>query len=293
MKMSGVVLLPFLVMWFVIRIFLPDSMYDVAITISMLAWLVWIVVVWAWAKSDAGNFIVFPQSKWKMPDGSCRTFDVKVPPDSWEKVVAFPDGAVGYKVYFADKYMIEDPDLPYPLAFDCAYWLLPAPWDVAFQRRAQGEFFHKGVFVTKPDCEDISLYVVAFEEREGVKFPICLVNDCAYTYEKALKDLNVPQLMRADNPVYMLWRSERVRANKLSQHTVYLEDLNRGAYEDDPKDFHDSAEKTLKQARRRHRSIMDTEQSLMSRILNLKTLVVVLVAIVGTYLFLHFALGAI
>jgi hypothetical protein len=274
--MSGIVVAPIVVMWFVVKIFLPDEMYDLGITVSMVGWLVWCVMLWAWAKSDAGNFLVFPQSKWRFPDGTCRTFDLKIPPDSWDKLCEFKDGATGYRILFAEKFEVADPDVPFPIVFDSAYWLLPSEFDKTFKRRAVGEFFHKGVFVTKPDCEDVSLFVTGWEERDGKMTPVCIVNDCSFNYQRALLENSVP-MMRGNNPIYLLYRAERQRSEKLLQHSAYLEDLNKVAYEDEPRDFKKSADDRMKQIRERHGSIMDTQQSLLTRILNLKTLAIVLI----------------
>jgi hypothetical protein len=289
--MSGAVLAPFLVMWIIVKMFLPDEMYDLGVTVSMVAWLAWVVILWAWSKSDASNYIVFPQSKWKFPDGTCRTFDLKVPTDSWEKIVEYPDGAVGYNVLFADKYAIDDPDLPFPIIFDSAKWILPDLWDVSFQRRAYGEFFHKGVFVTKPDCEDISVYVLGYEENQGQRFPICLINDCALTYAKAYKDYNLPALLKGDNPIYLLFRTERQKALKLEQHTAFLEDSVKVLSEDNPSDFKKSADRRINAIRKRHGGIMDTNASILSKILNLKTVAIVLLVLAGAYFIGHFFFG--
>ena len=281
-KMSGALLLPFIVMWFIVKLFLPDAMYDLAVSVSMGIWVVWIVMLVAYAKIDANNYIVFPQSKWRFPDGTCRTFDLKIPPDSWENIITFDDGSIGYKVYFSEKYLYQHPDLPYPYIFDCAYWVLPKLWDTAFQRRAIGEFFHKGVFVTKPDCEDISVYVLDFEERDGVMFPTCIINDCTDTYEKTMENHRLT-LVSGGNPMGLLYSAERRRNLKLSQHSAYLEDGLDVAGKDASKSFKDSADKRLKNVRRRHGSIMDTGESWTTKYLNLKTLALVALAIVGIW----------
>lgn len=291
LRMSAVLLAPFLVMWLGIKMLLPDEMYDFAVTIAMCVWLVWVVLVWAYSKSDANNYIVFPQSKWKFPDGTCRTFDVKVVTDGWEKIVEFPDGSVGYRVYFADKYLYEDPDLPYPLTFDSAYWILPDLWDKAFQRRALGEFFHKGVFVTKPDCEDISVYVTGFEERENAVFPVCIINDCSLTYQKTIEKLQLPQFLGGGNPLYLLYQAERRKNLKLASHTAYLEDALDIAGRQASEDFKNEADRRLKDARKRHASIMDTGQSWTTRFLNLKTLAIVILGIAVVWFVGHNIFG--
>jgi|Deesub1362B_J571_1020462.scaffolds.fasta_scaffold19810_1 hypothetical protein len=39
LKMTGAVIGPFLIMWLFVKIFLPDAMYDIGITVSLFAWL--------------------------------------------------------------------------------------------------------------------------------------------------------------------------------------------------------------------------------------------------------------
>lgn len=292
MKMMGALLAPFLVMWTAIRIFLPDEMYDLGITFGMIVWLGWIFALWSWAKTDAGNYLVFPQSKWKFQNGACRTFDLKIPADSWEKLVEFKDGSVGCKVFFSEKYLYDDIDLPFPRIFSGAYWLLPRAWDTSFQRRAFGEFFHKGVYVTKPDCEDISVYVIGWETIEGETYPVCIINDCAWTYEQTLKTATLRELGQnvKMGALEMLYRDARKRGHKLTQHTAYLEDRLEVSENESSTDFKHSADERMKAVRKRHARIMDVHEPLLTRILNLKNVATVLLVIVAMYAFGHFIL---
>jgi len=294
LKMTGAVVGPFLAMWLFIKMFLPDAMYDMAVTISLFAWLAWVVILWAWCRSDAAGFIPFPQSKWKFPDGTCKTFDVKVPPDSWERLADFPDGKIAYKVYFADAFAYQDPDLPYPDIFDMAYWILPCPWDKAFQRRAFGEFFHKGVFVQHPACEDISVYVLDWETKEGERFPVCLINDCSHAYQQSLETFRAPDLSEQGiskaHALMVLYRDGRKREEKLLSHARYLEDRLEISEREASEDFKKSADNRLKAIRGRHARIMDTKPPLITRIFNMKTvatalLVITFVLLVGKLIF--------
>lgn len=286
-KMSGAVLGPFLGMWLVIQMFLPDALYDLAITISMFIWLAYVVMLWAWAKSDASGYIPFPQSKWKFHDGTCRTFDLMVPPDSWELIAELPNGKKAYKVYFSRKYLYQDPDLPFPDIFDMAYWILPSLWDRAFQRRAFGEFYHKAVFVQHPACEDISVYVVDWETKEGERFPVCLINDCALSYQKALETYRTPELsdegLKLGEVYQMLYADGRKREGKLLDHAGYLEERLLVAEQESSKDWKKSVDKRMKAIRSRHARIMDTNPPLLTRILNMKTLTTVALILVFLY----------
>lgn len=287
-KMSGTVLGPFLILWLTIRIFLPDEMYDLSITVGLFIWLAYVIMLWAWAKSDASAYIPFPQSKWKFGDGTCRTFDIMVPPDSWEKIADLPDGKKAYKVYFSRQYLYQDPDLPFPDIFDMAIWILPAVWDTAFQRRANGEFFHKGVFVQHPACEDISVYVVNWETKEGERFPVCLINDCAYNYYEALVCYETPQmtdegLSKAE--VYeTLFRDGRKREGKLISHAVYLEERLEVAEKESSKDWRKSVDERMSAIRSRHARVMDTKPPLLTRILNMKNIVTVALLLIFIFL---------
>ena len=275
-KMTIVIVAPFLGLWLAIRVIMPEPLYDMAVTVSVFIWLAYIFMLYSWAKSDASGFLPFPQSKWKFPDGTCRTFDLKVPPDSWEKICDLPDGKVAYKVYFSERLVYQDPDLPFSDVFDVAYWILPDLWDKSFQRRAFGEFFHRGVFVTHPACEDISVYVLDWETKEGERFPVCLVNDCALTYFKALHVYNTPQFTAEGvdkaEATYVLYRDGRKREGKLLDHSAYLEDRLEIAEKESSEDFKKSADSRLKAIRARHARIMSTKQPLLTRLLNLKIL---------------------
>jgi len=285
-KMTGALIAPILVIWAGVKMFLPDTAYDLAMSLAMGGWLVWIVCLYSWAKSDSGNYICFPQSKWKFRDGSCRTFDLKVPPDSWEKILEFPDGSVGYKVGFADKYAYDDPDLPFPRIFKKAYWLVPALWDTSFQRRAYGEFFHKGVYVTKPDCEDISVYVVGWKTIDGEDIPKCIINDCAFTYEKVLASATLNPVANWQlSGMALLYKDALKKIQKVEQHAGYLEDRLLIAEKESSKDFKDSADHRMKAVRKRHARIMDTQPSLLSRLINMKTMAFVLLFIFAVFLF--------
>jgi len=293
MKMSLVVIAPIIAVWFVVKMMLPDEFYYTGMTIGMVVWFACLLSVYNWAKGDAGNYIVFAGSKWKFPDGSCRTFDLKVPPDSWEKIAEFEDGSIGYKVHFADKFLYEDPDLPYARVFSKAYWLLPALWDKCFQRRAVGEFFHKGIFVTKPDCEDISVYVIGWEVKEGESFPVCLINDCALTYQRTFNKAKTPQFIEGANEadlIFLLYKDGRKREDKLLAHSSYLEERLEVAESDASKDFKESAEGRMKATRQRHGRIMDVRESWRAKIFTLRNVfyavvIFFVIAILGRILF--------
>jgi len=285
-KMMGALLAPFLAGWSVVKFLLPVEMYDLNVSVLLLGWLLWCILLWAYAKSDANNYICFPQSKWKFPDGSCRTFDLKVPPDSWEKIQDFKNGDKGYKVMFSDTFLFDDPDLPFPLLFNKAYWILPALWDKAFQRRAYGEFFHKGVYVTKPDCEDISVYVTHYEPTDEGNIPVCIINDCALTYQETMrqaKRMTIGEVANL-NAKILAHRDERKKRLALLSHTAFLEDRVEVAEKDASKDYKHSADERMKATRKRHARIMDVKEPLLTRIFNLKNVAIALLAITGIFL---------
>jgi len=235
-------------------------------------------MIWAWAKSDANNYIVFPQSKWKFPNGDCRTFDLKVPPDSWQLVEEFEDGSKGYKVWFDATYQYDDPDLPFPRRWRMAYWNTPSTWDLSFARRAVGEFAHKGVFVTKPDCEDISVYVIDWETMDSEHFPNCVINDCALTYKQVLERAKLME--KGDKAkmkrLQMNLSDARKKVQSLSQHTAYLEDRVDIAEQESSQEFKESADNRMKAVRKRHARVMDTAESIWTKFKSLKTLAIVI-----------------
>ena len=278
-KMLGYLLAPFLAGWAFVRWFTPPEMYDIYVGLLLVGWLMWCILLWNYAKSDAGNYIVFPQSQWRFPDGSCRTFDLKVPPDSWEKVLTFPNGDVGYYVEFSSTYLVDLLNLPFPLIFDKAYWIVPALWDEAFQRRAFGEFFHKGVYVTKPDCENISVYMTHYEPTEEGNIPVCIINDCSITYQNTLtnaKRMSIGQVAYLNSRILAL-QKERTKRLGLLSHTAFLEDRVTVAESEATTEYKDSADKRLESVRKRHGTIMETQQSLFSRIFKLKNVAIAIV----------------
>lgn len=274
LKMVGVVLVPFLVAWIFIKIVLPPELYDLYVSFAFGGWLIWVVLVWAWAKSDANNFIVFPQSKWRFPNGDCRTFDLKVPTDSWELLEEFKTGECGYKAWFDSTYQYDDPSLPFPRLWKMAYFITPSTWDKSFARRAFGEFFHKGVFVTKPDCEDISVYVIDWETMGGEHYPICLINDCALRFKEVLKETKVTSIGEASrlNAMLTMLRDARKKVDSINQHASYLEDRVEIAERESAEKFKDSADNRMKAIRKRHARVMDTGESIWTRFRNMKTL---------------------
>lgn len=291
-KMLGYLLAPFLAGWTGVKYLTPPELYDMYVGLLLIGWLLWCVLLWAWAKSDAGNYICFPQSQWRFPDGSCRTFDLKIPPDSWEKVINFPNGDKGYYVEFSNTYLVDLLNLPFPLIFDKAYWIIPALWDTAFQRRAFGEFFHKGVYVQKPDCENISVYVTHYEPTEQGNIPVCIINDCSITYQRTLKNakrMSIGQVAKL-NSVLLAYSKERTKRLSLLSHTSFLEDRVTIAEGEASTDFKKSADERLESVRKRHGTIMETQESLFTRIFKLKNIaiamvIIAIVILVGRFFF--------
>jgi hypothetical protein len=291
-KMSGVVLGPVLAVWFIVKMFTPPEMYDTYMMYALGFWLLWCGVLYAYCKTDAQNYVVFPASKWRFSDGGSRTFDVKIAPDSWEELGTLPDGSVMYKVFFSDKYVYEDLDLPYPRVWSKAYWLLPAHWDRAFKFRAIGEIFHKGIIVSLKDCEDISVYVLDWESSAGEDMPLCLINDCGLQYERTMESYRVPELMHTErNPFFGVVSDLRKQVLGLVQHEIYLEDRLKISEEQNSEDFRKSGDEVLKSVVKRHRDIMQTQKSFWSRITNLKTLAIVILVLFAVFMIGRFFFG--
>jgi len=280
-KMLGYLLAPFFAGWAVVRLLLPPEQYDLYVGFLLVGWLMWCVLLYNHAKSDASNYLVFPQSTWRFPDGTVRTFDLKVPPDSWEKIIDFPNGDVGYYVEFRESYLVDLLNLPFPLVFNKAYWVLRGLWDKAFQRRAFGEFFHLGVYVNKPDCENISVYVTGYEPTEDGNIPVCLINDCSLAYEEAMKQaktMKIGEKASLNSKVLALTKERKKRLSMLS-HTTFLEERVEIAEKDATIEFKDSADSRMENVRGRHGTIMETQKSLFSRIFKLKNVAIAIVII--------------
>lgn len=296
-KMAGYVLAPFLVVWFVIKLFVPMAYSDIASMISFIGWIAYIVMLYAKAKSDAAGYIPFPQSHWFFPDGQQISYDVLIPPNGWEKIVDYSDGSTLYRVYFKDKLAYQEADRPYADIFSRALWKLPCDWNDAFKRNAHGEFFFENLFIDHPACENIEVSVVDWDEAGKTRTPVCVITGSSYYFEQTRatggKRLPSPEEKSATKTVRLeaviVDLKEELR--ELRTRNRFLEDEATQYTKKEPRDIKELSDKRIERVREEIGDIMDTKESTWKRIFNFKTLGTALIVIAILLIMSHFILG--
>jgi hypothetical protein len=296
-KMAAYILAPFLVVWFVIKLIVPMEYNDTASMVAFVGWIAYIIMLYAKAKSDAAGYIPFPQSHWFFPDGQQISFDLLVPPNGWEKVVEYPDGSMLYRVNFKDKCAVQEADRPYPDIFDHALWKVPCEWNVAFKRNSHGEFFFENLFIDHPACENIEVGVIDWDEQGSTRLPVCVITGSSWYYEESRKTggklLPNPALRttgkekRLEAVIVDLKEENR----ELTSRNRFLESEAEQYTKKEPRDIKELSDKRLSRIREEVGDIMDTEQSWRERILNFRTLAIVVAVLVVLVVMSHFIIG--
>lgn len=294
-RMTTVIAGPFIVVWFLIKIFVPVEWTDPATIMAFVGWLGYVIMIYARAKSDAASYVPFPQTHWFFPDGQQINYDLLVPPNGWEDVASYPDGSHLYRLWFKDKMEYQDVDRPYPDVFDRALWKIPAEWTKAFKRQGHGEFFFGSIFVDHPACESVSVFVIEWKETGVGRVPVCVINSCSWLYNKALESagktiLTQDGLNEAD-AVYALYKDAEKLVLELKTRNAYLEQEANEFTKEEPVDIKKMSDVRLERARKKIGSIMDVKESLWSRVVNLKTLGILLAILGLSLLASHFWLG--
>jgi hypothetical protein len=291
-KMTAIVTAPFLGGWLFIQLFVPVEYVNFGMMGLFCFWIAYCVLIYAYAKADASSYRAFPQAVWRFPDGGVRVFNMLVAPDSWELIEEFEDGSKGYHVNFLEKYQYIQEGLPFPRIFHGAFLKVPSKWDESFAFRSSGEFFHKGIAIDHPACENISVYVADWRKnRDGEFEPVGLVNDCALTYEEFMensKELSKETLTDAQKFKF-LWRKGRKERMNLLEHDALLEDTV-GVLRDKSKDIKKQVDHSIGAIRDDVQTVMDTEEPLFKRIFNFKNImkfaiVALLLIFVGHFFF--------
>ena len=120
--MAAAIVAPFLVAWFTVELFAPQTWKSTATTVGFIGWIIYIFVFYYKLKADVAGFIPFPQSHWFFPDGQQVSYDLLVPPKGWEEIEKYQDGSYAYRVNFIDKNEYQEPDRPFPDIFNYAIW---------------------------------------------------------------------------------------------------------------------------------------------------------------------------
>lgn len=273
--MAGLFAGPVLVVWLLLLILCPVEFMDIGVIVMFGGWVAYLFVLHSGAKADANNYRAFPQPKWRFPDGGQRTYNVMlIPPDAFKKVCEFEDGDMGYHLTWPDKFQYHQKGMPYPFVWNSALIKLPSNVDKSFAFSSAGEFYHKGIAIEHPASENVTIYVVDWDIKEGVVEPLCVVNDCAFRYEELLKNSNkiklseLPSLKR----MQMIVRDGKKRQMDFLRTQGYLEDALEVEQKTKSKKYKATVEDGIKAVRSRVFTIMDTEESLIKRVFTWKNL---------------------
>lgn len=277
-----------------IRLFVPYEWTDVSTIVLFCIWIAYVILLISKRKSDATSYIPFPQTHIFYPDGQQQTCDILVPPNGYEQIAPYPDGSVLLRVNLKDAIEYIDPDRPYPDVYTKMLWKCPAEFTTAFERSGLGEFFFGDVFVEHPTCENLALYVVMWK-TERTRTPVAVVGSCSYLYRRTLDSMGKvdPQtgLNEAD-AMYALYMDTLKRADRIEEHNAYLEAAIDETHREKPKDVHDLVEKGVNRAREQVEDIMDTGESLLSKLKNLKSVaiaaIIITLIVIASHVFLGF-----
>lgn len=293
-KMTAVIAGPFMGAWLFIQMLVPAEYMDMAVLFLCGGWITYCVLIYAGAKADATSYRAFPQPVWRFPDGGVRVFNkMLISPDGYEKVCDFEDGSVGYHVWWQERLQYHEKRMPFPFVFNSGWWKVPAEFDRAFAFAGGGEFFHRGIAVSHPACESISVYVVDWEITEGIMEPVCLINDCYHQYEEMLKNSKKIQMSDFKNVerLQMLLRDSKKARLGLMRHDRYLEESLDEVMKEGSKDLKKIVDDRMGAVRGRVHTIMDTEEPLIRRVFTFKNLFKAVLLIGIVLIITHFFFG--
>lgn len=294
-KMTIVIVGPFVAVWFLLQLFVPEEWIDIATIISFVGWIAYVVLLYAKQKAASVSYLPFPQAHWRFPDGQQQSYDILLPPNCATLIADYEDGATLYRVGpFKDKVAYQDPNRPYPDVFDTALWKLPADFNDTFQRNGHGEFFFETLFVDHPACEFIEVSVVGWEECGSTRTPICVITGCTYNYMQAAMSggVDFPNPQKTTYEERLLARNKVLKNlnAELTARNLFLEDENEQYATKEPQDIKRLSDKRLERIRNQVDNIMDTRPP-KTRLLNLKTLAFVILILAVVFIATHFIAG--
>lgn len=294
-KMAAAIVAPFLAVWFAVELLAPPEWKSIATTFSFIGWIVYLLTLYSKAKADVASFLPFPQSHWFFEDGQQISYDLLVPPNGWEEIARYSDGSAAYRVEFKEKNEYQEADRSYPDIFKTAIWKTPSTWTESFKRTGHGEFFFQNLFVDHPSCENIALSVIYWDERGSSRIPICLIHSCSYLYNAAAKtqgkSFTPTELSIADAKDLAIGDLKHKIA-EVNNRNYYLETEAEQYHKEGPADIIEERDKALDAFFTRHKTIMNAgKKSWLTRLINGKTLGIILLAIAGALIFMHFMVG--
>jgi hypothetical protein len=297
-KMIGVLVVPFLAIFVAVQIFTPLEWIYLADVFCIVGWMMYITMLFTSAKSKSTSYLPFPQSHWRFPDGQQINYDLEVLPSDehgHECIKVYDDGAELHRVNFKTPICYKDKDRPFPDVFSYALWKIPAEWSKAFDRNGHGEFFAGTLFVDHPACENITVEVVGWDERATHRIPICIITGCSYTYKQTLAESGltfpkVPTMPQSQINDAVLTDLKNENA-ELWTRNDFLEDENERLNKTTPTNIQELSDKRMSNVVTRHKGIMNIPKESKFKILNLKTLAIVLIMALVVFVVTHFVWG--
>lgn len=312
-KMLVIIVGPFLGVWtgvqFVIANELVPEWFGASLSVlTVIGWLGYCGFYYSWVKTDASNYKGLPQATLSFPDGGVRKFDFMIEPEGIKARHEFPDGALGVEINLLHRYMYQAKNMAFPYVFQSILSVIPAKIGETFKFNSSGEFWHKGMIVTMPNCEHVTFYIFRWvrelDENGNPHWkPAGVINDCSYNYGQALegKERNLETLQEyvesyeADLNI-MLYQGALKQIDDLQQWTATLEDTLETALKQGGVKVKGQVDDVLEMVRSRVHTIGETGIPWQKRIFKLGNLlkfgVLILIAY-GVWAFLHFVLQVI
>lgn len=297
-KMAVYLLAPFIAGWIAVNTILPPELEDIATLAVFGIWLVAIALFYAKAKTASSSYLPFPQAHWFFPDGQQNSYDLMIPEKGYEKILEFADGSVIYRVNHNSLYY-QEADRQFPDIWKFSLWRLPAEWNKAFERNGSGEFFFDNLFVTHPACENIQVTVIEWDERGSYRVPLCIITGCSYYAHKAREEIEktAQELITTLAPIeaadvqlaYVADLKQTLR--EVKTRNAFLEDEHDDFVDNIPATVKEMSDDRLQRIQKWYGDIMYAKKSRFAKILNLKSLAIILVILSALATASHFISG--
>lgn len=296
-KMLLIILGPFLVVWYgaqycVYAELVPRAMGPIVILLSIGGWAMYCLGVWAWITTDANKYKGLPQATVYFPDGGVVKYDFLIEPEGITERCKWDDGSVGLELSFVNRYLYQARDMEFPYVFNKILVRVPAETGKAFKFLSSGEFWHKGMVVETPNCEHVSIYIYGYVKENGEWKPVGAINDCSFTYAKALEKYNGNMAKDVEaheaDVLYMLYHGALQREDELRQYTETLEETLETTYAQQGPKVKKQVDNVLSMVRERVHSITDTSVPIWKRIFNFGFLAKVIIILVVVWAIGHY-----
>jgi len=274
--MMVVLLIPFLGIWFVGQYVIqaemvPEVFAPVVLLLTLGAWVMYVVGYWAFVKTDATNYKVFPSATVYYPDGGVREYDFLVGDQGISERCKFKDGSVGVEMKFINRYLYDSRDMPFPYVFEKMLLRIPSVVGETFKFQDSGEFWHKNMIVETPNCEHISIFVYGWVQENGEWKPVGALNDCTLRYGNALEEFSgnpKMELTKREKQFEMEYLNALKREDELRQYAESLESRIEVQSVQQGKKVLELSKDAMNEMRSRVSTIMDTSESVWKRIFN-------------------------